>query len=109
MQVIMPVYEGFDVLDLTGAYEMFRWAGFTNVLAAEHCGLVVGNGGLTIQVDNDFSYAGKSDILWVPGGSPDAIAAAQASPAFTNFLVRQAAAVTWVTSVCNGALLLAQA
>ncbi len=109
MQVVIPIYEGFDVLDVTGAYEMFRWAGFTNILAAENTGLVTGNGGLTVRVDTSFAAAGRSDILWVPGGSPDAIAAMQKSKCYQDFLIRQAATVKYVTSVCNGALLLAQA
>ena len=63
MRVGIPIYDGVDVLDLTGGYEMFRWAGFDNELLAERAGLIVGNGGLTIKVDKAFNPADDYDLL----------------------------------------------
>jgi len=91
---------------------MFCWAGFTVLLTAERTGLIrgaSGKGHIRLQVDTDFAHAGASDILWVPGGSGNAVAAAQANGTFIQFLKAQAAGANWVTSVCTGALLLAAA
>jgi transcriptional regulator GlxA family with amidase domain len=107
--VMMPLYEGVDLLDVTGAFEIFRWAGFGSTLASEHGGPVMCNGGATLMSETNFALAGPADILWVPGGGPDAVAREQHNAAYIAFLQQQQQHVRLVTSVCTGALLLAQA
>jgi transcriptional regulator GlxA family with amidase domain len=51
------------------------------------------------------------DVLWVPGGDPDALATIMKNPdsQYLQYLRQVAAGAKWVCSVCEGALLLARA
>jgi cyclohexyl-isocyanide hydratase len=111
MIIGMPVYEGVDVLDVTGPYEMFSWAELDVRLFAQQAGPVTCRGGLTLQVDATFENAPAFDVLWVPGGDPDALARVMGDPdrVYLDFLLRQSAGARYIASVCEGALLLAAA
>lgn len=58
-----------------------------------------------------FGQVPKLDVLWVPGGDPSALNELMNDPARTylNFLITRSRKARWVTSVCEGALLLAAA
>jgi putative intracellular protease/amidase len=45
-----PVYDDVDLLDVTGPFEMFRWAGLDVLVVDEKSGPVVCNGGSTLQI-----------------------------------------------------------
>jgi cyclohexyl-isocyanide hydratase len=111
MLIGIPVYPDVDLLDVAGPFEMFSWAGFNLVLAAEVRGMVACRGGLTIQADVSFADAPKFDVLWTPGGDPAALAKLMGDPrrVFLDFLIRQSGGAEYVCSVCEGALLLAAA
>lgn len=116
----MPVYDGVDMLDICGPYEMFRWAGFRIDLVAEKPGAVhfsvnqddshPVNAPFTFNVADGLSAA-PCDALWVPGGSPDSLSKiiADEDGAYLSFLRAQAEQSRYVCSVCEGALLLAAA
>ncbi len=111
-RIVVPLYQGFDLLDLCGPSEMFSWAGYTVDLVAEVPGTVVANNGFAFEVPNGLpSQPGACDALWVPGGNPDQLARIIADPARTylGFITAQAAQSDWVCSVCEGALLSAAA
>jgi putative intracellular protease/amidase len=80
MLIGMPVYEGVNLLDVTGPYEMFGWADLDVRLFAEAPGLVACRGGLSIQVTAGFDNAPAFDVLWVPGGDPNALARLMGDP-----------------------------
>ena len=111
MLIGMPVYEGVDLLDVTGPYEMFGWADLEVRLFAEAPGLVASRSGLSIQVTAGFDNAPAFDVLWVPGGDPNALARLMGDPkrVYLDFLLKQSAHARYVSSVCEGALLLAAA
>jgi transcriptional regulator GlxA family with amidase domain len=111
MLIGMPVYEGVDLLDVTGPYEMFGWADLEVRLFAEAPGLVASRSGLSIQVTAGFENAPAFDVLWVPGGDPNALARLMGDPkrVYLDFLLKQSAHARYVSSVCEGALLLAAA
>jgi cyclohexyl-isocyanide hydratase len=112
MKIVMPVYEGVDMLDMSGPYEMFRWVGGLDVhLVAEQPGLVQFNGGFSFQVEDGLGAPEPCDALWVPGGSPATLQRIIDDPErrFLDFLAGQAAVSRFVCSVCEGALLLAAA
>jgi putative intracellular protease/amidase len=71
--IIIPLYEGVDVLDVTGPFEMFRWAKIEVRLVARAPGPIACNGGLTLQVDTGFGDAPVCEALWTPGGDPKAL------------------------------------
>src|ERR1700709_953885 len=113
MLIGMPLYNQVNMLDVTGAYEMFRWAKFTVELVAETPREIACAGGLKIRVDKGFKDAGAYDVLWVPGGTAADIAVLMNEPerTFLDFLIAQAErpGLRYLTSVCEGSLLLAAA
>jgi cyclohexyl-isocyanide hydratase len=111
MRVGIPLYQGVDLLDVTGPHEMLSWAGLETMLVAEHPELVSCRGGVRIEPQRRFEEAPQFDILWTPGGDPVDLARLIGDPrrTYLDFLIRQAAGAQWVCSVCEGALLLAAA
>ncbi len=111
MRIVMPVYEGVDLLDVCGPSEMFSWAGIEVVLLAEVPGTVTFNNGFRFEVAAGLDTVEPCDALWVPGGDPNALSRIihdQDGP-YVTFLKAQAAQSKYVCSVCEGALLLAGA
>ena len=78
------------------------------VLLAETAAPVVSNEGLAVVPGGTFAAAPHLDAILVPGGGPGMVAALGNKPLLT-FLADRGAGAAWVTSVCNGALLLAAA
>ena len=112
MRILVPLYQGFDLLDVCGPSEMFSWAGYTVDLVAEVPGKVAANNGFAFEVPNGLPAQGAPyDALWVPGGAPDQLTRIIDDPQkrYLGFIAKQAAQSTWVCSVCEGALLAAAA
>ena len=67
--------------------------------------------GVRFQPQASFEQTPALDILWVPGGGPDALETIMKDPdgPYLQYLRKVAAGATWVCSVCEGALLLARA
>jgi cyclohexyl-isocyanide hydratase len=111
----IPVYEGVNLLDVTGPLEMFYWAGQDNdlqtVLVSSDGKPVTSINGVRFEAQASFAQTPALDILWVPGGDPDALQAIMKDPnsPYLQYLREVAANATWVCSVCEGALLLARA
>jgi transcriptional regulator GlxA family with amidase domain len=111
MIIGIPVYDGVDLLDMTGPFEMFHWAGFEIDLLAAQPGLTTSGSRFTFSVSREFTEARAYDAIWVPGGEPDALRRLIDDPARTylDFLVMEATRVRMMCSVCDGAMLLAAA
>jgi cyclohexyl-isocyanide hydratase len=112
MIIGIPVYDNCDMFDVTGAFEMFDWAGFDiDLLAAEPGMKTFRSRGFPYSVTRGFAQARDYDAIWIPGGEPDALARIIDDPARTylDFLVNQASRVRMMCSVCNGGTLLAAA
>ena len=107
----IPAYEGADLLDMTGPYEMFNWAGFEIDVLAVSPGPKLSGSGFSFLVHKGFGEARTYDAIWVPGGQPAALAGIIDDPArsYLNFLTEQASRTRIMCSVCNGAMLLAAA
>jgi transcriptional regulator GlxA family with amidase domain len=110
MIIGMPVYDGVDLLDMSGPYEMFHWAGFEIDLLAEARGLTTGSH-FQFSAPRGFAEARAYDAIWVPGGEPAALARLIDDPkrTFLDFLAAEAKRVRMMCSVCDGAMLLAAA
>ncbi len=115
MKLGIPVYEGVDLLDVAGPYEMFKWVDpskklDTVILSADGGTVTTGNG-LQFHAQASFADTPVLDILWVPGGDPKVVQAMMSDPAspYLAYLRQVAAGAKWVCSVCEGALLLARA
>ena len=111
MIIGIPAYDGVDLLDVTGPFEMFHWAGFEIDLLAQAPGLKTTGSHLGFLVSRGFTEARSYDAIWVPGGEPDALARIIDDPArlYLDFLAAQATRVRMMCSVCDGAMLLAAA
>ncbi|QNQ08966.1 DJ-1/PfpI family protein [Sphingomonas alpina] len=111
MIIGIPVYDDVDMLDVTGPYEMFRWAGIEVDLLATRRGMIQFRDAFPFKVERSFAQARRYDALWVPGGDPNALSELIHDPkrVYLDFLIKQAAVTPMVASVCEGALLLAAA
>jgi Transcriptional regulator containing an amidase domain and an AraC-type DNA-binding HTH domain len=118
----IPIYKGVDLMDVAAPYEIFNWMGYywskepvaprsvkVELIAATYDTLKTRDG-MILTPDTTFDAVKQYlDLLWVPGGDPDALTATMKDPCYIGFLQRQAAGAGYVTSVCEGALLLASA
>jgi transcriptional regulator GlxA family with amidase domain len=115
MKLGIPVYEGVDLLDVAGPYEMFKWVDSskrleTLILSADG-GPVRTMNGVRFEAHASFAATPSLDVLWVPGGDPKVLSEIMSDPAshYLAYLRQVAAGARWVCSVCEGALLLARA
>jgi transcriptional regulator GlxA family with amidase domain len=111
----IPVYEGVDSLDVFGPYEMFKWVPAkcgleVYLVSADGCPVTTVNG-VKFEVHGSFADYPELDVVWIPGGAPEALAKMMSSPesSFFNYLRQVAQKARWVCSVCEGALLAARA
>lgn len=115
MIIGIPVYDKVDLLDVTAPHEVLKWAGpdvEVRLLAASTESPIVTRDGFRFLPTHAFSEMSELDVLWVPGGDPEALGPMMsgAEPRdYVDFLIRIGPRSTWVCSVCEGALLLAAA
>jgi len=122
--IIIPVYEKVNLFDVTSACEMFYWMGqfwkerkVTLELVEARGRVVKTHAGPKLTPDKSFAdYRGKdgrprrqAQLIWVPGASDDTTQKMMGDADYINFLREQAAGAEYVTSVCEGAMLLANA
>lgn len=115
MKIGIPVYEGVDLLDVAGPYEMFKWVdkskGLQTVIVSADGGPVTTLNGVRFEAHSNFAKTPALDALWVPGGDPKVLGKIMSDPnsRYLAYLRKVAAKAKWVCSVCEGALLLAAA
>jgi transcriptional regulator GlxA family with amidase domain len=104
----IPIYQGVNLLDVAGPLEMFY---LQTVLVSADGGPVTSINGVRFEAQASFAQTPALDILWVPGGSPVALEAIMNDPysPYLQYLRQIAVNAKWVCSVCEGAMLLAQA
>ncbi len=110
MKIGIPVYDGVDMLDVTGPFEMFDWAGFDVEVVADAAGSKrFRSRGFSFDVEISFDRVGQYDVVWVPGGAPEVLARIIEDPTHTyiKFLLQQAPMARYMCAVCEGAMLLA--
>ena len=120
-QVGIPVYDLVNLMDIAAPCEMFFWMNLTwqsqtskqksaqVSLVAATTESVATIEGVPIIPKLSFADCPQLDLLWVPGGYPTALKDRMNDPVFLNFLRQQSKGAKFVTSVCEGALLLASA
>jgi cyclohexyl-isocyanide hydratase len=112
MKVGIPLYPGFDSLDVLGPFQTFTFAGMDRYLVAASPCLVTSFEGVSIQPRVTFDNCPQLDVLFVPGGSDPVQVLLEGHPGqnpLLDFLIKQATGAKLVCSVCTGALLLAGA
>ena len=112
----IPVYKGVDLMDVAAPYEMFNWMGkkwpekkVEVFLVAEKRDTITAQFGLQLIPQKTFAEVPKLDVIWVPGGDQDELEKKMSDNTFLDFLTTRSECALYVTSVCEGALLLASA
>lgn len=112
-KIVMIAYEGVNLIDVSGPMQAFEEASRTLIaaggsgydlrIASVNGGLVVTGPGLAIMTERLADIAGESiHTLIVPGGR-------RSQPEISAWILRQAAGIPRVCSVCTGAFILAEA
>ncbi|MBH61151.1 MAG: AraC family transcriptional regulator [Alphaproteobacteria bacterium] len=108
------VFDGVEVLDFAGPYEVFSVAGevidpgaFNVYLIAESANTIVGRNDFRVEPHHTFSDCPEPDIFLVPGGPGTRIE--ENRPEMVDWVSARAESAELVLSVCTGARILAKA
>ena len=101
--VAILVFEGVQIIDYTGPYEVFGQAGYRVYTVAPKPGPLTTNMGMRITPDYTLDQAPEAEVIVVPGGG---VGSVQDSPAVQTWLRQRAEKANQVLSVCNGAFIL---
>lgn len=104
-QVAVLIFDGVQIIDFTGPYEVFGQAGYDTFTVAEKPGPITTSMGLTVVPRYTFANSPAPDVLVVPGGN---VASVEDSVAAMTWVGKAAGRAPIVLSVCNGAFILAQ-
>jgi transcriptional regulator GlxA family with amidase domain len=114
--IAIPIYPGVDLIDVAAPYELFKWmaAQWTGrhvqvYLVAENQNLVTTRDGLQMTPHKVFDLVPHVDLLWIPGGDPAALVAQMGNINYVRFIQSRSKTAQYVTSVCEGALIAADA
>lgn len=106
--IIFVLFDEVTQLDFTGpAQFLSRLPNAQLHVAAATLDPVMTDCGFAILPTISFADCPQADLLCVPGGG--GVAPALGNAALIDFVARQGAAATWVTSVCTGAFILGRA
>jgi putative intracellular protease/amidase len=100
------IFDGVEIIDFTGPYEVFGAADFDVYTVAESKQPVTTAMGMTVVPKYSFADAPQANVVVVPGGG---IRAAQSSKPTLDWIRTQTARADHTMSVCNGAFILAAA
>ncbi|MFF1278240.1 DJ-1/PfpI family protein [Streptomyces marokkonensis] len=109
MDIVIPLFDGFEPLDAIGPYEILAYApGATVRFVTNRPGPVQDAlGSLPVHVPTRYSDVERCDVLLIPGG--DSRRTMTADRDFLEWVRRIHAGTRFTTSVCTGALVLAAA
>jgi putative intracellular protease/amidase len=105
-KVAILIFDGVQIIDFTGPYEVFGSADFDVYTVAETAAPVTTAMGMKVVPKNTFADAPRPDVLVVPGGG---VRGARDSKATLKWVTDTTAHAQHTMSVCNGAFILASA
>ena len=105
-KVAILIFDGVQIIDYTGPYEIFGCADYDVFTVARAADPITTSMGMTVVPKHTFSDAPQPDILVVPGGG---VRAAQTDSLTLAWIRGTSGKSRYTMSVCNGAFLLAQA
>lgn len=106
LTVAILVFNGVEIIDFAGPWEVFGAAGFEVHTVAPGPDPIKTVFGEKVVPDYTIENSPKADIVLIPGGS---IAAAIKDPKVIEWIQTRSKEARHVMSVCNGAFLLAKA
>lgn len=118
--IAIPIYPGCDLLDVTAPWEIFNWMKenwhertVTTQLVGTTRSALQTRDGFKLVPDTTFKDVRRKGhqfhLLWVPGGGVPELKRTMANPHYLEFIRDQSEKAEWVTSVCEGAMILAAA
>lgn len=114
--IAIPVYDGVDLVDVSGPYEIFGWMAEqwrdrnTHVyLVAHSADPVTTRDRFTFLPQKTFDEVPHAHVLWIPGGDPQALVRQMKDRAYIEFIQSRSKSAEYVASVCEGALIAAHA
>ena len=106
IQVGIILFDGVQIIDFAGPYEVFGQAGFGVVTLSRDGKPITTEMGLKVTPDHAFKDAPAIDLLLVPGGD---VVHAMKDVELLHFVRERSAIATHVLSVCTGSHILAAA
>jgi len=103
-KVAILIFNGVEVIDSMGPWELFGAAGYNVYSVAETKEPVTSAMGMTMVPKYTFADAPKPDVLVVPGGG---VRGAQNNAALLKYVVDVTGTARHTMSVCNGSFILA--
>ena len=104
-KVAILIFDGAEIIDWTGPYEMFGAAGFDVYTVAQTKAPITTAMGMVVTPKHAFADAPQPDVLLIPGGG---VKATQNDAATIAWIKSMAAHTKYTMSVCNGAFILAE-
>ena len=105
-RVAIFIFDGVQIIDYTGPYEVFGQAGFEVFTVAEKADAVTTAMGMSVNPRHTFANHPAPNILVIPGGG---VPRHQDNPHVIKWIQDNAKQAEIVLSVCNGAYFLAKA
>ncbi len=105
-KVAILIFDGVEIIDYTGPWEIFGGAGFGVFTVAKTPDMITTVYGMKVTPDYTLEEHPAPDIVLVPGGQ---VFGPQSDPAVKSWLNDSAIKAEVVLSVCNGAFILAKA
>jgi putative intracellular protease/amidase len=105
-RVAILLFDGVEIIDYSGPYEVFGAAGFDVYTVGRSKAPLTTSMGLTVVPKYEFSDMPRPDILVVPGGN---ITRPRGDSQTLEWIRQTTAAALHTLSVCNGAVILADA
>jgi putative intracellular protease/amidase len=103
--VAILIFDGVQIIDYTGPYEVFGQAHFNVFTVSEKGAPITTSMGMKVTPAYAFANSPDPDILVIPGGDVDG---QYANLRVIDWIRRKAGAAQTVMSVCNGAFILAR-
>jgi putative intracellular protease/amidase len=103
-RVAILMFDGVEIIDFAGPYEVFGQAGFEVYTVSANGARVTSAMNLKVDVDHSFANAPQADILLIPGGN---VEHAERDVRTLEFIKKQTAGADQVLSVCTGSFVLA--
>lgn len=105
-KVAILIFDGVEIIDFTGPYEMFGVAGFEVFTVAATKSSISTYLGMMVTPTYAFAEAPQPDVLVIPGGG---LGEAMSSEPTLKYIKAATEQAQFTMSVCNGAFLLAHA
>ncbi len=103
-QVAIFIFDGVQIIDFTGPYEVFGAAGYQVFTVAESLEPITTSMGMTVVPDYDLTTHPQADIIVLPGGNvPHQL---DSTDRRIVWIEKQAPVVDHIMSVCNGVFFL---